>query len=180
MANLEPDWPDKIWQLIYSSNRPEQAVVQLNRVIKAMPRDARAWALKANALNRIANQRKEWHYTQEALKCAEKAIELDDKNDLAFTNRSWALIDLGRIEEGLKSSEHALELNPRNVFAWYNKAWAHYLASDKELALNACERALDLEPGNRIVRKGLEMLTNGDIPEHLRKFARNSGRTVTS
>jgi tetratricopeptide (TPR) repeat protein len=172
LKDLEPDWPLKIWQQIYHSNQPEQAVVRLNRIIRDSPSDARAWALKANALNRIANQRKDWQLTDEALRCAERAIELDDRNDLALTNKGWALIDLGRFQEGLRSCENALEINPGNVYAWYNKAWAHYLMGEKELALNACKRALDLEPANPILRRGLQMFEEDEIPKHLKKWLR--------
>jgi tetratricopeptide (TPR) repeat protein len=176
MADPEPEWAERIRRMIYSDNQPEQAVIRLNIIIKDDSLNARAWSLKANALNRIANQRKEWHYTREALQCAERAIALDPKDDLAHTNRAWALIDLGQIEDGLRAAEHALELNPRNVYAWFNKAWALYLSGEKQAALSACERALELEPGNAVVQKGYDRLLNDEIPEHLRKFVRHQTR----
>lgn len=176
MTDPEPDWAGRIRRVIDSDNQPEQAVIKLNIVIRETPSNARAWALKANALNRIANQRKEWDYSREALQCAQHAIELDSRDDLAHTNKAWALIDIGQIEDGLSASERALELNPRNVYAWFNKAWAHYLLGEKEAALSSCERALDLEPGNAVVQKGYDMFLNDEIPEHLRKFVGHPAR----
>jgi tetratricopeptide (TPR) repeat protein len=176
LTDAELEWAERIRKVIYSDNQPEQAVIRLNIIIRENPSNARAWSLKANALNRIANQRKEWQYSREALQCAERAIGLDPQDELAHTNKAWALIDLGHIEDGLRAAEHALELNSRNVYAWFNKAWALYLSGEKQAALNACERALELEPGNAIVQKGYDTLLNDEIPEHLKKFVRHQAR----
>ena len=91
---------EQIFDLLYSQKKPEQAVLQLNRILKTSPEHSEALALRAYALNKLANSRQNWTYSQHALESADRALALNPDDDIALTGKGWALIDLGRAQEG--------------------------------------------------------------------------------
>ncbi len=163
------DLRQKIFNLIYSQNKTEEAILQLNRIIKGSPENSEAIALKAYALNKLANNHKEWNYSKHALESAERALALNPVNDVALTSKGWALIDLGRSKEALPVIKQATKVNPNNEYAWYNLAWAEYLTGNATASTEAINRALQMIPGNSIIKRGKEMMEKGEVPEHLQK-----------
>jgi len=163
---------DEIFTLIYSKDRVSEAILRLNNVIRTIPESSEAIALKAYALNKLANNQHEWKYSRDALDNAEKALAFNPKDDIALTSKGWALIDLGRAGEALKPLEQATRLNSMSEYAWYNLAWAQYLTGNSETSTESLRRALEINPGNSIIRRGKEMMENGELPEHLRKQGR--------
>ncbi len=159
---------DEVFELIYSRNRTEEAILRLNGIIKSSPENSRAIALKAYALNKLANLRKEWKYSQVALENAERALTLNPDDDIALTSKGWALIDLRRAQEALSVLEDATRRNPSNEYAWYNRAWAQYLTGDLEASSRSMARALSISPNNPILRRGKDMMAQGKVPSHLR------------
>ena len=159
----------QIFELLYAQARPEQAVLQLNRILKATPEHSEALALRAYALNRLANSRKDWTYTRRALESADRALTLNPDDDIALISEGWALIDLGRAQEALSPLQHAIKVNSANEFAWYNLAWAQYLTGNALGSKESVERALQINPGNPIIKQGKEMMEKGEIPDHLKK-----------
>ena len=95
---------DEIFYLLYSQNKPEQAILQLNRIIKVTPENSQALALKAYALNRLANARREWKYSENALEHSERSLALNPDDDIALVSKGWALIDLGKAHPLLTSA----------------------------------------------------------------------------
>jgi tetratricopeptide (TPR) repeat protein len=93
------DLVDQIFTLIYSRNRTEEAILKLNGIIKSSPENSRAIGLKAYALNKLANLRNEWKYSQLSLEYADRALALNPDDDIALTSKGWALIDMGRASE---------------------------------------------------------------------------------
>jgi tetratricopeptide (TPR) repeat protein len=160
---------DQVFALLYSANKPEQAILQLNRIIQQAPERSDAIALKAYALNKLANSRREWKFSEHALEHADRALALNPDDDIALTSRGWALIDLGRAREAISALEQATKVNPRNEYAWYNLAWAQYLTGNPAASTGSIKRALEISPGNAIIKRGKEMMTKGEIPSHLRK-----------
>jgi len=168
------DLREQIFALIYSERKPERAILKLNRIIKETPERSDAIALKAYALNKLANSLHEWKYTENALEQADRAIALNPDDDIALISRGWALIDLGKSQEARSALERATKLNPKNEYAWYNLAWAQYLTGDSAASTESIKRALQIDPGNAIIKHGKEMMETGAIPSHLRK-ARKGG-----
>jgi tetratricopeptide (TPR) repeat protein len=166
---MDKDLHDEIFELIYSKNRTEDAILKLNGIIKASPENSRALALKAYALNKLANLRKEWKYSQLGLENAERALALNPDDDIALTSKGWALIDLGRANEAVKVLQRATSANPDNEYAWYNLAWAQYLTGNAQVSSHSMSKALAINPNNRILRRGKEMMSAGKVPSHLRK-----------
>jgi hypothetical protein len=163
------DLRDEVFDLIYGKNRTEEAILKLNVVIKFSPENSRAIALKAYALNKLANLQKEWRYSQLGLEFAERALSLNPDDDIALTSKGWALIDLGRANEALDFLNQATRVNPNNEYAWYNLAWAQYLSGKPLASTESIRRALGINPNNPILRRGKEMMEKGQVPEHLKK-----------
>jgi len=167
-VSASKDLRDEIFDLIYSKNKTEEAILKLNGIIKSTPENSRAIALKAYTLNKLANVRKEWKYSQLGLENADRALALNPDDDVALTSKGWALIDLGRAREAIGILERASNSNPNNEYAWYNLAWAHYLSGDALASARSMQRALAINPHNPIIRRGKEMMANGKVPKHLR------------
>jgi tetratricopeptide (TPR) repeat protein len=166
------DLRERIFTLIYSRNRTEEAILQLNNIIKASPENSEALALKAYALNKLANTHKEWEYSQHALESAQRSLTLNPDDGIALTSKGWALIDLGRAKEALPTLQQATRVNPNNEYAWYNLAWAQYLTGNAAASAEAIEKALLINPGNVIVKRGKGMMEKGEIPDHLKRAGR--------
>jgi len=166
---LTKDLLDEVFDLIYGKNRTEQAVLKLNGIIKSSPENSRAIALKAYALNKLANLHKEWKYSQLALEFAERALLLNPNDDMALTSKGWALIDLGKPNDAMAVLNQATRVNPNNEYAWYNLAWAQYLSGDPLASTESIRRALSINPNNAILRRGKEMMEKGQVPGHLKR-----------
>jgi tetratricopeptide (TPR) repeat protein len=160
---------DEVFDLIYGKNRTEEAILKLNGIIKSSPENSRAIALKAYALNKLANLYKEWNYSQLALEFAERALSLNPNDDIALTSKGWALIDLSRANEAIPILNQATRVNSNNEYAWYNLAWAQYLSGNPLASTESIRRALSINPNNPILRRGKEMMKKGQVPEHLKK-----------
>lgn len=167
---VDENWEEKAWDLIYGRRKIREAIEYIDEVLEKNPRNDNALAIKANALNKLANSEKNWELSLEAIKCADEALKINPNNDTALYNKSWALFDLGKPEEALKNSEKALKVNPTNEYAWYNKAWAYYLLGKREKAIEYCNKALAISPGNKIIEHGKETFLKNKMPEHLQKF----------
>jgi len=149
--------------------KTEQAVLRLNRILKATPEHSEALALKAYALNKLANSRKDWTYSKHALESADRALALNPDDDIGLVSRGWALIDLGRAQDALTSLLQATKVNPANEYAWYNLAWAQYLTQSPAASKESIQRALQINPANSIIKRGKEMMEKGRIPRHLKR-----------
>lgn len=157
--------------MIYSG-KTEEAILQLNRVIKASPESSRALALKAYALNKLANTRSEWNYSANALEYSDKALAFNPDDDIGLTSKGWALIDLGRSSEAVPVLQRAVRVNPDNEYAWFNLAWAQYLTGNADASTESIARALRVNPGNSIIKQGKEMMERGDVPKHLKSITK--------
>jgi tetratricopeptide (TPR) repeat protein len=163
------DLREQVFALLYSERKTEQAILVLNRVIKQTPERSDAIALKAYALNKLANSLRDWKYTEHALKNADRALALNPNDDIGLTSKGWALIDLGRAKEAVFPLEQATKVNPNNEYAWYNLAWAQYLTGNSAASTGSINRARQINPGNAIIQHGKQMMKDGVVPEHLRK-----------
>jgi len=159
--------------MIYTQKKVEKAIEYFDHIIEQHPQDDAAYATKSNALNQLASDTKKWDYTREALKCAEKAININPRNDTALFNKDWSLCDLGKPKEALEYADEALEVDPKNVYSLYNKAWAYYLLHEIEKALKCCDKILEIDPRfTNWVEDLKRRIEHREFPEHLTKFKR--------
>lgn len=159
---------EEVYELLYTKQKPEVAVLRLNRILEEQPENVQALSLKAYALNKLANAIKDWKYTKSALGFADKALALNPLNDIALTSKGWALIDLGKAGESISYLIRATSVNSRNEYAWYNLALAQYLTGNFAESSTSIAKALELNPSNAIIRRGEQMMKSGNLPAHLR------------
>jgi tetratricopeptide (TPR) repeat protein len=158
---------EEIFALLYSRKRPELAVLRLNKMLEAEPENSEALALKSYSLNKLANESKNWEYSRAAIEVADRALRLDQEDDMALTSKGWALIDLGDAREAILCLSSAVKINPENQYTWYNLAWAEYLTGESAKSKESIKRALLIDPGNEIISQGKRMMETDQLPGHL-------------
>jgi curved DNA-binding protein CbpA len=60
----------------------------------------------------------------EAIKCYDKAIEIDPDNSVVWNNKGLALSSLGKYDEAIKCYDKVIEIDPNDADAWNNKGLA--------------------------------------------------------
>lgn len=88
-------------------NKPNEAILCLNHVIKSFPSYHLGYLNKGSALFSL-------HKYQEALECFNKAIELEPNDAQIYHNKGNCQSSLGHLEESLNSYAYASKLEPRN------------------------------------------------------------------
>lgn len=78
--------------------------------------EAWEWDNKGNSLSSLGR-------FDEAIKCHDKALEINPQDADAWINKGISLQHLGRVDEAMKCYDTALEINPQSAEAWNNKAW---------------------------------------------------------
>jgi tetratricopeptide (TPR) repeat protein len=101
--------------------------------------DAGEWSNKGVNL-------KELKRYDEAMRCHEKALEIDPRYVFAWTNKAAVLNALERYEEAIACCSKALEIHPRDAAAWNNKGNALYGLERHEEALAYYSEALEIDP----------------------------------
>ena len=97
--------------------------------------------------------------TELALKCYEKAIDLDPNSALAWNNKGRVLYDIDEREEAIEFFDQAIKIDPLYAEAWRNRGEAlHHLGNDDE-ALESYRRANEIDHSIEIPL-GLELITS--------------------
>src|SRR3989338_9131609 len=81
-----------------------------------------------------------------AIKSYEKAIELDQRFALVWSDKGVALGKLGRYGEAITCFDKALEIEPKLALAWNNKGLALEYLGRLEEAIPCYDKALGLDP----------------------------------
>ncbi|MEZ6185969.1 MAG: tetratricopeptide repeat protein [Planctomycetota bacterium] len=105
----------------------------------------------------------------EALAQLDRALELDPRNALAWSNRGVAHGSLGRHTEAIEDYTRAIELDPGLVFAWINRGVAHGSLGRHTEAVEDFTRAIELDPRNALAwsNRGLAQGDLGHLAEAL-------------
>lgn len=82
----------------------------------------------------------------EALKCFEKAIDLNPYHADAWCNRGFALVELKKYDEAAEAFDKAIELAPKNADLYYNKGLALETQGKRDDAILAYRKAIELNP----------------------------------
>jgi adenylate cyclase len=83
---------------------------------------------------------------EQAEKNAEKALALNDSNDLAHCLLGWIYLFKRQHEEAIKAGERAVELNPNGAVAHANLAFILIFSDKIGLAIKLLKRAFRLNP----------------------------------
>jgi tetratricopeptide (TPR) repeat protein len=117
----------------------ELALALGERAITLAPDDARAYALKAEALF--------WQGDAEAaLVTARQGLERDAASSQLQAVMAWASASLSRFQEGLEWAERAIQSNPRNPYAQRAYAFALSSLGRREESIQVLNTALQLNP----------------------------------
>jgi tetratricopeptide (TPR) repeat protein len=102
---------------------------------------------------------------EEAIRCLDKALELDPRHSNAWTNKGNSLDNLGHHEEAIGCYEKTIELDPRDAAAWYNKGASLESMGRNEEAIRYYEKTIELDP-----RFAVAWNNKGTSLEHLGRF----------
>lgn len=129
--------------VIAKMGRASEAISLIDEIIQEDPNDAAVWTDKGAILCDYMNDPKA------AVRCFDKALEIDDEFSMAWANRGTALSRLGRMVDALDSFERALEIdsdNP-NIHVGVGSILQDCLGRSQE-ALEHFDTALKLDPSH--------------------------------
>jgi tetratricopeptide (TPR) repeat protein len=97
------------------------------------------WCDKGASLNFLGKH-------EEAIRCLDRALEVDPRDTVAWLNKGAGLCGLGRHEEAIRCYDRALEIDPRFAPAWTNKGLSFGILCRYEEAIRCYDRALEIDP----------------------------------
>lgn len=128
-----------------------EALERAEEILKARSNNARAWTLKADALERLERN-------EEALVCYERALEADARYIFALSGKGRTLEKIERLEEALHFYERALALDARLAFVYEMKGRTLNSLGRCQEALRCIDRALSLDARNSETHKTLALV----------------------
>lgn len=140
---VEPDdvdallWLGEVWR---AQDRFEEAQVLYLR-IAGLPLE------RVGDWYRLALGMREAGLYEDALKCFEKALEIEPDSPVALSNQGLILTDLGKPREAIAVLRKALERNPEFADAMLNLGRALHYAEEYQEAARCYEEAKRLRPG---------------------------------
>jgi tetratricopeptide (TPR) repeat protein len=81
-----------------------------------------------------------------ALKCYEKAIEMDPQSSLAWNGRGKVFQRMGIVRESIDNYDHAIKINPLYADAWRNRGAALAELGKDDNALESYRMAKEIDP----------------------------------
>jgi tetratricopeptide (TPR) repeat protein len=109
-----------------------------------------------------------------------RAIELDDKNERAWTDLAWVCNEQQDYDEGAAAALGALLLNEKNAEAWREAGYALHKKGQNRRAVEALTAAIKFNPRDpdnyRYRASALEALGKDDAAERDRETADELGR----
>lgn len=103
------------------------------------PDGAVYWYLKGNQFKSNASDK-------EALKCYNKAVQLDPIFVLAWNKKAMVLENMSRYKEAIDALDRATAIDPYWSSLWHNKGVAYYGLKRYDEAAFAYDRAIELDP----------------------------------
>ncbi len=92
----------------------------------------------------------------EAIEWYEKALEVDPKNHVVFSNRSAAYLSKGDGLGALCDADMCVDLNPNWGKSYVRRGAALHKLKRYQDAIEAYEKGLEVDPDNVSIKKGLE------------------------
>ena len=122
--------------------------------------DVWGWRNKGGALYFLGK------YT-EAIKCYDKAIEIDPDNPVVWNNKGLALDSLGKYDEAITSYDKAIKIDPNDADAWNNKGLALDSLGKYDEAITSYDKAIKIDPNDADAwnNKGLALDSLGNTDD---------------
>ena len=109
---------------------------------------------------------------KEAIKCFDKAFELDPKEVNALNFKAVTLADFGEFKEAIKCLDKAIEVEPNNTYLWNSKGniWAR--SENNNAAMECFDKSLELHPNHTVawISKGSLLGKMGKHEEAIKCF----------
>jgi tetratricopeptide (TPR) repeat protein/predicted amidophosphoribosyltransferase len=124
---------------------------------------AREWNNKGTSLEKVGRY-------EEAIKCYEKALEINPQQTETWFNKGNSLGRLGRFDEATKCHDKALEINPQHPTGWNNKGVSLQDLGRFDEAIKCYEKALKINPRNADAwsNKGVSLTDLGRFDEAIK------------
>jgi len=128
-------------------DRLEQEIADLDQIIEEYPNDARAYAKRGDAYNRLGELAR-------ALPDFSRAIELNLKSGEIYFRRGTVHLLLGHVDEAIDDFSKAIELEPRDARAYANRAvcWFKKRQPDRARADAVASEKLGGEPASSFLK----------------------------
>ena len=107
----------------------------------SIPDESRAaeWSLKGVSHHCLG------HF-DEAIKCYDKALEINPQLAEAWLNKGISLVKFGRFDDAIKCYDRALEINPQYAETWSNKGNSLGCLGRFDEAIKCYDKALEINP----------------------------------
>ncbi len=108
----------------------------------------------------------------EAIKCYDKALQIDPNNALAWYWKGYSFYELGNNEEAIKCYDKALQIEPIFLNALIAKANSFYELGNNEEAIKCYDKALQIDPNNALAwhLKGYSFYELGNNEEAIKCY----------
>jgi tetratricopeptide (TPR) repeat protein len=130
--------------------------------------DVWGWRNKGGALYSLGKY-------DEAIKCYDKAIEIDPDNPVVWNNKGLALNSLGKYDEAITSYDKAIEIDPDDADTWNNKGLALNSLGKYDEAITSYDKAIEIDPDDADTwnNKGLALNSLGKYDEAKKCYDRS-------
>jgi len=98
---------------------------------------------------------------EEAIRCLDRALEIDPRSSLAWHNKGAALHSQGLDGEAIVCLDRALEISPCNAYAWIGRGDSLCGLARNEEAVRSFDRSLELEPRDARAWNGKGLALSG-------------------
>lgn len=95
---------------------------------------------------------------EDAVKCYDRALEIDPDFADAWYNKGELLCELAEFDDGIKCYDKVLEIDPNYASAWYIKGLICSLKEETETVLECLAKAIKLDDEYKEKAKGEECL----------------------
>jgi tetratricopeptide (TPR) repeat protein len=83
----------------------------------------------------------------EAIKCYDKAIELDTTNTEAYSKKAFQLMLIDAHGAAIDCYKKVIEINPKDYFAYYNIAYVYKKMNLKEAVIEYLKKTVEINNG---------------------------------
>ncbi|TRZ90245.1 MAG: tetratricopeptide repeat protein [Methanosarcinales archaeon] len=104
-----------------------------------MNKNAQEWYNKGITLGKLGKY-------DEAIKCYDKAIEIDPEDLDTWNNKGVALFNLGKYDEAIECYDKSIEINPEHVLAWILKGLVLEYYKKYDEAIECYDKAIEINP----------------------------------
>ena len=107
---------------------------------------------------------------KKAIRCYDRALEIDPEYTDAWNNKGIALKGLGRYDEAIRCYDRALEIDPEYTGAWISKGNSLANLGRYDEAIRCCDHTLEIDPEYAIAwsNKGIALNNLGRYNEAIR------------